>query len=145
MFSSCGAVAPAGVDVAQPADAPAVLLTIRRRGEETLVQAGQVGSLARAQRGEHGLDRGLAAREHPAGRPAPLRGELEGDRAPVGADPPLDQAGRREPVDQPPVKPCSAVRAAGTEAPCGLAASPASCTRRATSSASAPSALTSCA
>ena len=41
-FSSCGAVAPAGLDVAEPADPPPVLLTVGQGAEQALVEAGEV-------------------------------------------------------------------------------------------------------
>ena len=57
------------------------------------MEANQIGPLARGQRREDRLDRGLATGEHPAGRPPALGGELKGDRAAVRADAALDQPG----------------------------------------------------
>src|SRR5215207_10005216 len=88
----------ASLDVAEAADAPALLSILGQRCEQALVEPHQRDALGGGERCEHRLDR------------------------------------RSAPIDSPPVSPCSAARAAGTEAPCGTAASPASWIRRATSS-----------
>ena len=65
------------------------------------MESGEGCALEWGERGEHPLDRRLPAHEDAACRPPPLGGELQCDRAPVGADPPLGQAGGRQPVDEP--------------------------------------------
>ena len=57
------------------------------------MESGEDRPIGSSEGREHLFDRGLSPGEHPARRTPALGGEMEGDRALVGADAALDQPG----------------------------------------------------